>query len=148
MAVNTVQQKRSGAGALNRIQVGLACGFVGIGLLLAFGVGFIVGVWYQATENITPAALHDTVVAAVKSPTWGQDLTFYSTLTPEPPVKPAGTASTTPPQNARSPRSVITAPPTPAVSLPAPKAPEPGLSQGHPSVPQSTGAPAPTQVLS
>ena len=113
MAVKTTQQKRSGSLALNRTQVGVTCGFVGIGLLLAFGAGFIVGMWYQATEHITPGFAPDTPVVAVEPPTRGQDLTFYSTLSPEPPPKVTGTVATTPPQIASSPRGVAAAPPPP-----------------------------------
>jgi cell division septation protein DedD len=146
MAVNTGQQKRSGAAAFNRTQVGLICGFVGIGLLMAFGAGFIVGARYQATEYITPAASH-VPVSAAKTPTWGQDLTFYSTLDPELPARSTGSA-TTPRQVGPSPRSVITAPPAATVALPAPKAPpQPGPRQGSPSAPQSAGVAAPTQGL-
>jgi cell division protein FtsN len=80
------QQTRAGGLVLNRIQTGLALGLVGIGLVIAFGGGFIVGMWYQASEQITP-------YAAVPAETPGSDdatqpLSFYSTLT-EPTTEPS-----------------------------------------------------------
>jgi cell division protein FtsN len=147
MAVKTTPQKRSGSLALNRTQVGVACGFVGIGLLLAFGAGFIVGMWYQATEHITPGLASDTPVVAVEPPTRDQDLTFYSTLSPEPPPKVAGTAATAPPQTAPSPRGVAAAPPPPLASLPAPRVQERDASPGNLSAPQRNGGSSPAPVL-
>jgi cell division septation protein DedD len=142
MAVKTIQQKRSGSLALNRTQIGVTCGFVGIGLLLAFGAGFIVGMWYQATEHITPGIEPDTPVVAVEPPTRGQDLTFYSTLSPEPepPPKVAGTAATTSPQ--------ITSPPRGAAAAPPPlKVQERDASPENLPAQQHTGGSSPTQVL-
>ncbi|MGQ4808896.1 Cell division protein FtsN [Candidatus Entotheonellaceae bacterium PAL068K] len=38
---------------LNPVQLGLAVGFVAIGLMVAFGAGFIVGMWYQDSDRVT-----------------------------------------------------------------------------------------------
>jgi cell division protein FtsN len=66
---------------LNQTQVGLALGCVTISLMMAFGVGFIVGMWYQTSEHITPynsgGPLPTTDQRAQNRP-----MTFYSTLTP------------------------------------------------------------------
>jgi cell division protein FtsN len=80
-------QTRGGGLLLSRIQTGLALGLVGIGLVIAFGGGFIVGMWYQASEQITP---YDPVpVESLGSDDATQPLTFYSTLT-----KPATESAT------------------------------------------------------
>jgi cell division protein FtsN len=101
--------------------------------------------WYQATEQVTPVALHDTFVTAVEPPTRSQDLTFYSTLSPEPPARMPGTASTPPLLVSQHPRSVAPAPSPQVVSLPAAKGPERGVSQAYQPAPPSI-APALTAV--
>ena len=53
-ATQATQKPRAAQLVLNQTQVGLALGFLAIGVLLAFGVGFMLGMWYQATERITP----------------------------------------------------------------------------------------------
>ena len=53
-ATRATQKHRAAQLVLNQTQVGLALGFLAIGVLLAFGVGFMLGMWYQATERITP----------------------------------------------------------------------------------------------
>jgi cell division protein FtsN len=133
--------------ALYRVQVGVTCGFVGIGLLLAFGAGFIVGMWYQATEHITPGIAPDASAVAVEPPTRGQDLTFYSTLSPEPPPKVAGTAATTSPQVALPPRGAVAAVPPQPTSVPPPRGQERDASPENLPAQQQTGGSSPTQVL-
>lgn len=146
MTGKTTQQKRLGTSRLNRLQVGVVMGCVAIGLLLTFGAGFIVGMWYRTSEHITPIVTPESPVRAVESQAGGQDLTFYSTLTPELPAKPAGPVSTVPPQAIPSPREVPTTPPP--VPLPAPKAPERSVSQEG-SLPQpKTSTDSPRSALS
>ena len=105
MAGNIALQKRRGTLTLNRLQAGVVLGFVAISLLLTFGAGFIIGMWYRASEHITPFAAHESPVIAPESPPRGQDMTFYTTLAPEPAAKPSGTVSTPlPPQPIQSAR--------------------------------------------
>lgn len=54
VATRTTRKPPATQLVLNQTQVGLALGFVAIGVLMAFGVGFVVGMWYQATERVTP----------------------------------------------------------------------------------------------
>jgi cell division protein FtsN len=64
---------------LNQTQVGLVLGFVTIGLLTTFGIGFVVGGWYQASEQITPYEAELT--PATEPRHQNPPMTFYSTLT-------------------------------------------------------------------
>jgi cell division protein FtsN len=76
-AVKTRQQKPRGQLVLSQIQVGLALGCIAISLMLALGIGFIVGMWYQASEDIAPYAASQTPPAQ-SAP--DHPMTFYSTL--------------------------------------------------------------------
>ena len=124
MADKIAAPKRRGTLTLNRLQVGVVLGFVAISLLLTFGAGFIIGMWYRASEHITPFAAQESPVIAPESPARGQDMTFYTTWTPEPPEKSSGTASTRPPRAVQSALRGLTAPPPQPVSLAPAKAPE------------------------
>jgi cell division septation protein DedD len=64
---------------LDRTQVGLLLSFVSVGLVLAFGAGFISGMWYQTNEQIRPLNLKPTVKTTTDKP--DDQMTFYSTLT-------------------------------------------------------------------
>lgn len=90
VATQTTEKGRRRQLVLNQTQVGLALGCVTISLMMAFGVGFIIGMWYQASEHITPynsgGPLPITDQRAQKPP-----MTFYSTL---PPSKQGSTSPT------------------------------------------------------
>ena len=147
MAGNIALQKRRGTLTLNRLQAGVVLGFVAISLLLTFGAGFMIGMWYRASEHITPFAAHESPVIAPESQARGQDMTFYTTLAPEPAAKPSGTVSTTqPPQPIQSARGAMTAPPQP-VSLPPAKAPERGGTLAMSPLQQKPGPSSARQVL-
>jgi cell division protein FtsN len=75
----TAPKKRMGQLVLNQMQVGLALGFVIISLFTAFGIGFMVGMWYQASEQITPYEAELT--PATEPRPQDPPMTFYSTLT-------------------------------------------------------------------
>ena len=136
MVGKTVRQKRPGTWALNQFQMRVALGFVGIGLLLAFGAGFIVGMWYHAAEQITPAASLPPAGSAVGGWTQGQDLTFYSTLAAEPAAKPPG--PTVPPPTAPGARGATNPTTTQPVSLAPAKPPERGGRQESPPAPHTS----------
>jgi cell division septation protein DedD len=92
-APKTTPQRRPGQLVLNQAQVGLVLGFVVIGLIMAFGVGFIVGMWYQSSERVT--SYEAEAPAAKAQHAADQPMTFYSTLTessatPAPPASKAG----------------------------------------------------------
>ena len=89
-------RRRVGTWVLSHTQMGLLLGCVGVGLILAFGGGFIAGVWYQASEHITPyAERQDTVAVEPAPPAESPDLTFYSMLTrPENPPPPGALPGT------------------------------------------------------
>jgi len=80
------RQARLGGWVLTQFQVALALLGVAVGLILFFGLGFLLGIWYQANENIRP---NDHAIALAeeqlqreqmpKAP--AQEMTFYSTLT-------------------------------------------------------------------
>jgi cell division septation protein DedD len=123
MADNIAAQKRRGTLTLNRLQVGVVMGFVAMSLLVTFGAGFIIGMWYRGSEQITPLAAREPPSSAPEPSTRGQDMTFYTTLDPEPPEKSSGTVSTVPPRAVQSARGGPTAPPPQPVSLAPPKAP-------------------------
>jgi cell division protein FtsN len=148
MAGNIALQKRRGTLTLNRLQAGVLLGFVAISLLLTFGAGFMIGMWYRASEHMTPFAAHESSVIAPESPPRGQDMTFYTTLAPEPAAKPSGTVSTTlPPQPIQSARGAMTAPPPQPASLPPAKAPERGRPLEMSSLQQKPGPSSARQVL-
>lgn len=81
--------RRSSGLVLNPVQVGLAVGFVAVALLIVFGLGVIIGMWYQASGHISTHA--DAMPAAEERPATTPDpghpdVTFYSTLTASEPT--------------------------------------------------------------
>lgn len=78
----TSRRARTRGLVLNPVQVGLSMGFIAIGLLVVFGLGVIIGMWYQANEHITPDA--DTAGERLAQERATEDVepevTFYSTL--------------------------------------------------------------------
>lgn len=117
-AVKSAPQRRTGALVLNSTQVGLVLGFVVVGVIAALGVGFIVGMWYQASEHITP--YEDRPAPMAEEPSESQGMTFYSTLT----ARDAGTAS-------------------PTASAPSAAKPAPGASETANRLPARPVAPPP-----
>lgn len=91
---------------LDQTQVGLLLGFVSVGLVLAFGAGFITGMWYQTNEQIRPLDLRPRAHTA--PPRTDDQMTFYSTLTRS--DAPAATA----PRSATAPHADPKGPPPPA----------------------------------
>jgi cell division protein FtsN len=140
MADNIAVRKRRGTLTLNPLQVGVVMGCVVTSLLLTFGAGFIVGMWYRGSEHVTPLAAPEPLVMAPEAPTRGQDMTFYTTLDPEPPDKPLGTVATAPPQAGQSARGASPTPPPQPVSLVPLKVPGRG---GPPEIPSRQQKPAP-----
>jgi cell division protein FtsN len=94
------RRRRTNGLVLNPVQVGLAVGFIAVALLIVFGLGVIIGMWYQASGHMSTYA--DAMPAAGEQPTATPDpgstspaVTFYSTLTtsettplPSPPSTP------------------------------------------------------------
>ena len=117
-AMKNARQRRTGALVLNSTQVGLVLGFVVVGVITAFGVGFIVGMWYQASEHITP--YEDRPAPTAEEQSESPSMTFYSTLT----TRDAGSAS-------------------PAVSSPPATRPAPGAQEVATRVPTRAGTPSP-----
>jgi cell division protein FtsN len=75
---------------------------VAVGLVLFFGLGFLVGIWYQANENIRPndhaIALAEEQLQREQAPkAAAQEMTFYSTLTTREGDPVASTAAAQPP---------------------------------------------------
>jgi cell division septation protein DedD len=96
------QRARLGGWVLTQFQAALALLGVAVGLILFFGLGFLLGIWYQANENIRPndhaIALAEEQLQREQTPSApAQEMTFYSTLTTregEPAVlEPPATAS-------------------------------------------------------
>jgi cell division septation protein DedD len=80
------QRARLGGWVLTQFQVALALLGVAVGLVLFFGLGFLVGIWYQANENIRPndhaIALAEEQLQREQTPKApAKEMTFYSTLT-------------------------------------------------------------------
>jgi cell division protein FtsN len=144
MVGKTARQKWPGTWAFNQLQMGVALGYVGIGLLLAFGAGFIVGMWYQAAEHITPVTSLTPTGSTVERWTQGQDLTFYSTLNAEPEAKPPDPAF--PPPPAPVARGATNPPSTQPVALRPPKPQNRGGHQEH-LPPQQTRVSSPSKAL-
>jgi cell division protein FtsN len=105
------QRARLGGWVLTQFQVALALLGVAVGLVLFFGLGFLVGIWYQANENIRPndhaIALAEEQLQREQTPKApAQEMTFYSTLTTregepaaaQPPAVPAPLAPASVPQ--------------------------------------------------
>jgi cell division septation protein DedD len=76
---NETQNKKIKRLQLDQTQVGLLLGFVSVGLVLAFGAGFITGMWYQTNAQIRPLELQPT--AKTTTDNSDDQMTFYSTLT-------------------------------------------------------------------
>jgi cell division protein FtsN len=154
--VKSTQHQRLGTLVLNKTQAGLVLGFVVVGIIASFGVGFIVGMWYQANEHITPYEARPAL--ATEEQAEGQGMTFYSTLTTRDAGMPAlavAAASATPPA-AGAPDAASQLPTRPATPtlpvqagerLPAPSAgPAPGTSAATSRLPVRTVAPAPSHT--
>jgi cell division protein FtsN len=80
------RRARLGGWVLTQFQVALALLGVAVGLILFFGLGFLLGIWYQANENIRPndhaIALAEEQLQREQTPKEpAQEMTFYSTLT-------------------------------------------------------------------
>ena len=92
-------RRRMGVWVLSHTQLGLLLGCAGIGLILAFGGGFIVGMWYQGSEHLSPYPEPVSSMADAPPQTESQDLIFYSTLTksdnPSVPAVPTGVGKAT-----------------------------------------------------
>jgi cell division protein FtsN len=85
------RRRRTSGLVLNPVQVGLAVGFIAVALLIVFGLGVIIGMWYQASGHISTYA--DAMPAAEERPPVAPDsdnispeVTFYSTLTTSEPA--------------------------------------------------------------
>lgn len=158
MTPQTPQQMRSGMLVLNRLQAGLALGLVCIACIVAFGGGFIVGMWYQASEQITP---YDATRAEPPPPQEpAQPLTFYSTLSesadelgpiespgrsPEPPPPAAAPAETDQPEASGSePRQPESAGVRDAASDAEPPAARPPESAAVPALQSQPPQPSPS----
>jgi cell division septation protein DedD len=137
--------------------MGLLLGCTGIGLILAFGAGFIVGMWYQASEHITPFP-ERPVMSAEQPQAESEALTFYSTLTDPaaPKVAPGSDKATARAMPGQSPHT----PPPPkvpervsesAAGLPGtvvPKAPIPSKASERASEPAATNQGSTGKALS
>lgn len=120
------QRARLGGWVLTQFQVALALLGVAVGLVLFFGLGFLVGIWYQANENIRPndhaiALAEEQLQREQTSKAPANEMTFYSTLTTREGEPAASTA-------AAQPQAVpaVPVPPAPASVRQAPEgAPRP-----------------------
>lgn len=95
------QRARLGGWVLTQFQAALALLGVAVGLILFFGLGFLLGIWYQANENIRPndhaIALAEEQLQREQTPAApAKEMTFYSTLTTRE-GEPASTAAVQPP---------------------------------------------------
>jgi len=114
------RQARLGGWVLTQFQVALALLGVAVGLILFFGLGFLLGIWYQANENIRP---NDHAIAlaeeqlqreqTLKAP--AKEMTFYSTLTTREGEPAASTAAAQPQAT-----PAVPVPPAPASVLQVP----------------------------
>ncbi|GIX46812.1 MAG: hypothetical protein KatS3mg131_1023 [Candidatus Tectimicrobiota bacterium] len=112
-ASNGGRQRKSQALHLGPTQVGLALGFIALALVAAFGLGVLVGMWYQASDVAVP--LPATAVANGKAAEHGEPaVTFYTTLAADQPPEPALASPAGP---------AATAAQEPAPPAPAPAAP-------------------------
>lgn len=79
MARQETQNPKNKRLQLDRTQAGVLLAFLSVGLVLAFGGGFITGMWYQTHEQNTPLAFEPaSKMSGDKS---DEKMTFYSTLT-------------------------------------------------------------------
>lgn len=108
------RRARLGGWVLTQFQVALALLGVAVGLVLFFGLGFLVGIWYQANENIRPndhaIALAEEQLQREQTPKApAQEMTFYSTLTTREGEPAASTSVAQPPA-----ATAVLVPPVPA----------------------------------
>lgn len=91
ITANGIRQGHTGGLVLSQLHIGLAVGFTIVACLTAFGGGVIVGMWYKASEQLTPLGVAVTSPAPEK-PAQSQNaagqpqeppapVTFYNTLT-------------------------------------------------------------------
>lgn len=132
--------RRTGGLVLNPVQVGLVTGFVAVALLVVFGLGVIIGMWYQASGRTSAStdmtsAVGDRVASGPATGNRDPEVTFYSTLTtnePSPasllPLPPVSEASQQVPSG-----SPDRPAPTPARSTPSPPAVDGTPSLAQPS---------------
>jgi cell division protein FtsN len=135
------RKRRTSGLVLNPVQVGLAVGFIAVALLIVFGVGVIIGMWYQASGHMStyadamPAA-GERAVAAGDSGHHVPDVTFYSTLTESEsvpvPLPPSPAASR---EAQEAPGSSTLLPPEPAMGDTQPPAQAPPHTAALPSAP-------------
>ena len=91
ITANGIRQGHPAGLVLSQLHIGLAVGFTIVACLTAFGGGVIVGMWYKASEQITPLGVAVTSPAperlAQSQDSAGQPqepaapVTFYNTLT-------------------------------------------------------------------
>ena len=129
------RRRRTNGLVLNPVQIGLAVGFMAVALLIVFGLGVLIGMWYQASGHMSTYA--DAMPAAGEQPTATPDsgstspaVTFYSTLTtsetaplPSPPSTP-GEAQEAPASPAHRAAPPLLVPPV----APPPSAPATGAT--------------------
>ena len=102
-AANTRQKQRAAGLVLRPAQVGMLVGFVALGLVAAFGVGVLVGMWYQASDTIglsagLPAADQPARLSEEEAEESTPVMTFYSALTAK---QPPESSQAAPPTTAR-----------------------------------------------
>ncbi len=102
--LGSVRPTRPRGWMLSRFQVVLTLCAMAVSLALVFGLGFLLGLWYQANEQIMPpsdaVALAEEQLKQKPAPASAKEMTFYSTLTereatPAPPVAPETTVEET-----------------------------------------------------
>lgn len=163
---STLRKGRTSGLFLTPTQVGLAVGVAAVGCITAFGAGVILGMWYTASEQITPYIAAESKVEERPSPAPGatdtkQDnlpVTFYSALVhddgqdegalaPGTPKKPSDVAQkrvqdvapkTPPPTGIAAVVEAVTPPPAPPRDTPPAATAATGLAA------PSTPPPAPT----
>jgi cell division protein FtsN len=131
--------RRPGGLVLNTVQVGLVTGFIAVALLVVFGLGVIIGMWYQAggrtpaSADMASAAIEDRVTSGPATDKHEPEVTFYSTLT----------------TNDSSPASWLPVPsvsgPSQQASVNTPSPPAPAPARPAPSQPTVDGSPSPAQ---
>jgi cell division protein FtsN len=141
------RRRRTSGLVLNPVQVGLAVGFIAVALLIVFGLGVIIGMWYQASGHISPyadamPAAEERPPAAPDSGSTSPDVTFYSTLTtsetaPAPLLSPLSTSGEAQEASASPAPPAAPFPPVPPV---APPPPEPATGATPPLAPPSSEA--------
>lgn len=102
---------------LDQTQVTLLLSFVTVGLVLAFGTGFIIGMWYQTNESMSSLQIEPATQAPPPTSVSDNEMTFYSTLTRSPGVSAAERSDTkdvreVPPPSPPPPRQSTPSPPS------------------------------------